>query len=51
VGACERFGVGLLPYYPLANGLLTGRYRRDVPASERTRLQGRQDYLAAARTT
>lgn len=26
--ACERFGVGLLPYFPLANGLLTGKYRR-----------------------
>jgi aryl-alcohol dehydrogenase-like predicted oxidoreductase len=28
IGACERFGVGLLPYFPLANGLLTGKYRR-----------------------
>lgn len=26
--ACERYGVGLLPYYPLANGMLTGKYRR-----------------------
>src|SRR5436190_8865685 len=27
--ACRRFGVGLLAWYPLANGLLTGKYRRD----------------------
>src|SRR6185369_7545513 len=26
--ACERYGVGILPYFPLANGLLTGKYRR-----------------------
>ena len=32
VPACERFGVGLLPYFPLASGLLTGKYRRgDAP--------------------
>ena len=26
----RRYGYGLLPYYPLANGLLTGKYRRDA---------------------
>lgn len=26
----RRYGYGLLPYYPLANGLLTGKYKRDV---------------------
>jgi aryl-alcohol dehydrogenase-like predicted oxidoreductase len=26
----RRYGFGLLPYYPLANGLLTGKYKRDV---------------------
>ena len=26
--ACEHFGVGFLPYFPLASGLLTGKYRR-----------------------
>jgi aryl-alcohol dehydrogenase-like predicted oxidoreductase len=26
--ACDSFGVGLLPYFPLASGLLTGKYRR-----------------------
>jgi aryl-alcohol dehydrogenase-like predicted oxidoreductase len=39
--ACERFGVGMLPFFPLANGLLTGKYRRgDAPVAG-TRLAGR----------
>ena len=41
IPACERFGVGLLPYFPLANGLLTGKYRRDQPAPQGTRMAGR----------
>ena len=45
VPACEHFGIGLLPYFPLANGLLTGKYRRDTPPPEGTRLHGRADYL------
>lgn len=36
--ACERFGLGLLPYFPLASGLLTGKYTRGEPAPEGTRL-------------
>jgi aryl-alcohol dehydrogenase-like predicted oxidoreductase len=28
IPACQRFGLGLLPYFPLAYGLLTGKYRR-----------------------
>jgi aryl-alcohol dehydrogenase-like predicted oxidoreductase len=38
VPACQRFGVGILPYFPLASGLLTGKYRRDAPAPDGTRL-------------
>jgi aryl-alcohol dehydrogenase-like predicted oxidoreductase len=30
--------VGVLPYFPLASGLLTGKYRRGEPAPEGTRL-------------
>ena len=30
--ACLRFGLGQLPYFPLASGLLTGKYRRGEPA-------------------
>ncbi len=41
IPACERFGVGLLPYFPLANGWLTGKYRRDKPAPQGTRMAGR----------
>lgn len=34
--AAEAFGVGILPYFPLANGLLTGKYTRDhAPADGR----------------
>jgi aryl-alcohol dehydrogenase-like predicted oxidoreductase len=40
--ACRRFGVGILPYFPLANGLLTGKYRRGEPRPEGTRLAGRE---------
>ena len=36
--ACEHVGVGLLPYFPLANGLLTGKYRRGEPPPAGTRL-------------
>jgi aryl-alcohol dehydrogenase-like predicted oxidoreductase len=38
IPACERFGLGLLPYYPLASGLLTGKYRRGEPAAAGTRM-------------
>jgi aryl-alcohol dehydrogenase-like predicted oxidoreductase len=34
---CERLRIAFMPYFPLANGLLTGKYRRgkDVPAGGR----------------
>lgn len=38
VPACEAAGVGILPYFPLAYGLLTGKYRRGEAAPEGTRL-------------
>src|SRR5215213_5136317 len=40
--ACERLGVGFIPYFPLASGLLTGKYRRGEPFPEGTRLHGRE---------
>jgi aryl-alcohol dehydrogenase-like predicted oxidoreductase len=40
---CDRLGLGVLPYFPLASGLLTGKYRRDQPRPEGTRLSGRDD--------
>jgi hypothetical protein len=39
--ACERLGIGQLPYFPLASGLLTGKYRRGQEATE-GRLAGRE---------
>ena len=41
VPECEQVGVAVLPYFPLASGLLTGKYRRGEPAPEGTRLHGR----------
>jgi aryl-alcohol dehydrogenase-like predicted oxidoreductase len=38
VPACERFGLGLLPYFPLASGLLSGKYHRGEAPPEGTRL-------------
>jgi aryl-alcohol dehydrogenase-like predicted oxidoreductase len=38
VPACEHHGLGLLPYFPLASGLLTGKYRRGEAPPAGTRL-------------
>mgnify|MGYP003319489706 FL=1 len=35
---CQKYHVGVLPYYPLANGFLTGKYRRGENIPEGTRL-------------
>ena len=40
---CERLGIGVLPYFPLASGLLTGKYKRNEARPEGTRLSGRDD--------
>jgi aryl-alcohol dehydrogenase-like predicted oxidoreductase len=37
VPACRQFGLGILPYFPLASGLLTGKYKRGVEPSKDTR--------------
>jgi aryl-alcohol dehydrogenase-like predicted oxidoreductase len=39
---CERLGLGFVPYFPLASGLLTGKYRRGEPAPPGTRLAARE---------
>ncbi|OPG02505.1 aldo/keto reductase [Microbispora sp. GKU 823] len=49
VPALLHHGVGLLPYFPLANGLLTGKYRRGEEPPAGTRLAGRPQYLTDAR--
>ena len=39
--ACVALDVGVLPYFPLAYGLLTGKYRRGAAAPEGSRLAGK----------
>ncbi len=36
---CGKYGVGILPYFPLANGFLTGKYRKDSPSPSGSRLE------------
>ena len=38
---CRELGVSYVPYFPLASGLLTGKFLRGEPAPEGTRLAGR----------
>jgi aryl-alcohol dehydrogenase-like predicted oxidoreductase len=45
--ACQAHGVGLLPFFPLANGLLTGKYRRDEKPSSGTRIGDHKPHLHA----
>ncbi len=40
--AARAYGMGLLPYFPLASGLLTGKYRRNQPLPPGTRLANTQ---------
>jgi aryl-alcohol dehydrogenase-like predicted oxidoreductase len=37
---CERLRIGFIPYFPLASGLLTGKYRQGQPVPQGTRLAG-----------
>ncbi len=47
VPALEQYGVGLLPYFPLASGVLTGKYRRgeELPEGSRLAAWGSADAL------
>ena len=36
--AMREYGLGLLPYFPLASGLLTGKYKRNTPMPAEARL-------------
>ena len=40
--ACERLDVAILPYFPLASGLLSGKYSRDSEPPSGARLRGRE---------
>jgi aryl-alcohol dehydrogenase-like predicted oxidoreductase len=45
VPAARHFGLGVLPYFPLANGLLTGKVRQGQAIPSGTRLAGREGYV------
>jgi aryl-alcohol dehydrogenase-like predicted oxidoreductase len=45
VPAAVQYGLGVLPYFPLANGLLTGKIRRGQPPPEGSRLASRAGYI------
>lgn len=51
VPACRRHGIGVLPYFPLASGLLTGKYRRGEAPPDGSRLArwGQTDRLTDER--
>jgi aryl-alcohol dehydrogenase-like predicted oxidoreductase len=42
---CRRLGISLMPYFPLASGLLSGKYRRGEPPPPGSRLAGSQERL------
>jgi aryl-alcohol dehydrogenase-like predicted oxidoreductase len=48
--ACRAFGLGVLPYFPLANGLLTGKYAAGT-APEGTRLARTRQHLLETATS
>jgi aryl-alcohol dehydrogenase-like predicted oxidoreductase len=50
VPALEHYGIGLLPFFPLASGLLTGKYRRGQAPPQGSRIQawGRESVLTDA---
>jgi aryl-alcohol dehydrogenase-like predicted oxidoreductase len=48
VPACEQYGIGLIPFFPLESGLLTGKYRRGADAPPGSRL-GRERFARILR--
>jgi len=42
VPACQYFDIGILPYFPLAGGFLTGKYKQGKPAPEGSRGESSQ---------
>ncbi len=45
---CIKFGIGVIPYSPLAGGFLTGKYRKNKPAPDSVRAKGLQHALTDA---
>jgi aryl-alcohol dehydrogenase-like predicted oxidoreductase len=46
--ACERLDLAFIPFFPLASGLLTGKYRRGTPGPDGARLSGREEIASEA---
>jgi aryl-alcohol dehydrogenase-like predicted oxidoreductase len=44
-GVAQRTGLGVVPYWVLASGFLTGKYRPDGPAVDSVRAEGAAKYL------
>jgi aryl-alcohol dehydrogenase-like predicted oxidoreductase len=49
IPACDRLGLAFIPYYPLASGMLSGKYRRGEPLPTGTRLTDQVDDQARQR--
>jgi len=45
VPLCEKFGLGILPWSPLASGFLSGKYKKDAPPPAGSRLDKWKDSL------
>jgi aryl-alcohol dehydrogenase-like predicted oxidoreductase len=46
---CSELGIGFVPYFPLASGVLTGKYRRGEPPPAGSRLENRPEAWSAER--
>jgi aryl-alcohol dehydrogenase-like predicted oxidoreductase len=44
VPLCGKFGLGILPWSPLASGFLSGKYKKDAPPPPGTRLEKLQEW-------
>ncbi len=47
--ACRRLGLSFVPYFPLASGLLTGKYRKGQPPPQGSRLAGGDEFMTDER--
>lgn len=43
---CRTYGLGVIPYSPLAGGFLTGKYRKDAAPPDSARMRGARRYFS-----
>ena len=48
---CKTYGIGVIPYSPLAGGFLTGKYRAGKPLPDSLRAEGRKKYMTEKNLT